>query len=138
MKQHTTNYYNTFIEVAEDTKADSGTQPPTKEKKTVAKIQYDLLVKNPYQYTSDELLFQVFAERMGLAVAEYEQEKATFFSKGQACLRASPLAKTYGFGIHFDSSGKIGIYGMETPQYTQHLADKDLKKIKAIRNKRKE
>ena len=48
MKIHTTNYFDTFIEVAEDTKIDCGIKPPIKEKKTIAEMQYDLIVKNPY------------------------------------------------------------------------------------------
>ena len=39
MKVHTTNYFDTFIEVADDTKASSGTTPPSKENKTVAEMQ---------------------------------------------------------------------------------------------------
>ncbi|MDO6761728.1 DUF6157 family protein [Tamlana sp. 2_MG-2023] len=136
MKVHTTNYFDTFIEVAEDTKADSGTKPPTKEKKTIAEMQYELIVKNPYKYTSDDILFQVFTDRNDLTKAEYKQAREQLFSKGQACLRASSLPKRYGFGIHFDSNGKIAIYGMETPEYEKYTADKNLKKIKAIRSKK--
>lgn len=40
MKTHSTNCFDTFIEVAEDTKADFGTIPPSKEKKTVTEMQY--------------------------------------------------------------------------------------------------
>lgn len=136
MKVHTTNYFNTFIEVAEDTKTDCGTKPAAKEKKTVAEMQYELIVKNPYKYTSDDILFKVFADRNDLTKAEYKQAREQFFSKGQACLRASPLTKTYGFGIHFDSDGKIAIYGVETPEYEKYIADKNLKKVKAVRSKR--
>lgn len=136
MKIHTTNYFDTFIEVAEDIKVDSGTKPPTKEKKTVAEMQYELIVKNPYKYTSDEILFQIFADRNALSKAEYKQAKELFFSKGQACLRASPLTKTYGFGIHFDSNGRLAIYGVETPEYEKYITDKNLKKVKAVRSKR--
>jgi hypothetical protein len=111
MKLHTTNYYNTFIEVADDTKAECGTRPPSKDKKTVAEMQYDLIANHPYQYTSDGVLFQVFADRNYLTQEEYEQAREQFFSKGQACFRASPLTKTYGFGVHCDSNGKLAIYG---------------------------
>lgn len=47
MKVHTTNYFDTFIEVADDTKAIFGTQPESKNKKTVAEMQYELISKNP-------------------------------------------------------------------------------------------
>lgn len=138
MKTHTTNYFNTFIEVAEDTKATSGKKPPSKgDKGTVAEMQYRLLASNPYKYTSDDILFQVFAERNELTNEEYKQAREQFFSKGQACLRASPLTKTYGFGIHCDSTGKIAMYGLETPEYGKFVADEKLKKVKAMRSSRK-
>lgn len=136
MKIHTTNYKDTFIEVAEDTKASCGTKPPTKAKKTVAEIQYELIEKNPYKYTSDDLLFLVFAHRNDLTKGEYKQEREQFFSKGQPCLRTSPLTKTYGFGVHFDGNGRVAIYGVETSEYEKLTADKNLKKVKAMRSKR--
>ncbi|MDO6391592.1 DUF6157 family protein [Pontibacter sp. BT731] len=138
MKVHTTNYFDTFIEVAEDTKAACGIKPPSKgEKKTIAEMQYDRIAKHPYRYTSDEVLFQVFADRNDLAEAEYDQARAQFFSKGQACFRASPLTKTYGFGVHCDSDGKMAIYGVETAEYGEFVADKNLKKVKAMKSSRK-
>lgn len=73
-KIHSTNYYNTFIEVAEDTKVSCGTKPTSKsEKKTVAEMQYELIVNSPYKFTSDEIFFHVFADRNNLTKAEYEQ-----------------------------------------------------------------
>ena len=134
MKIHTTNYFDTFIEVAEDTKANSGTKPPTKEKRTVAEMQYELIAKNPYKHTSDDILFQVFADRNDLTKAEYKQAREQFFSKGQACFRTSPLTKTYGFGIHSNSNGKVALYGMETQEYQSFLADTKIKKVKAMKS----
>ena len=87
MKIHSTNYFDTFIEVAEDTKADSGTIPPAKDKKTVAEMQHDLISNNPYKFTSDDIFFQVFADRNDLTKAEYKQAREQFFSKGQPCFR---------------------------------------------------
>jgi len=137
MKIHTTNYVDTFIEVAEDTKTVRGTVPTIKgDKKTIAALQFELLSNNPYRFTSDDLLFQVFAERNDLAQAEYQQARAQFFSKGQACMRASPLTKTYGFGIHSDGSGKMALYGMETPAYRKFLDDPSITKQKAMKSKR--
>lgn len=138
MKVHTTNYFDTFIQVAEDTKTACGIKPPSKgDKKTIAERQYDLIAKHPYQYTSDDILFQVFADRNDLAEAEHEQVRAQFFSKGQACFRASPLTKTYGFGVHCDSEGRIAIYGAETAEYEKFVADPNLKKVKAMKSSRK-
>jgi hypothetical protein len=134
MKIHSTNYFHTFIEVAEDTKADFGTIPPSKEKKTVAEMQYELVAKNPYKFSSDDIFFQVFADRNDLTKAEYEKAREEFFSKGQPCFRASPLTKTYGFGIHSDKNGKVALYGMETEEYQKFLADTEIKKVKAMKS----
>jgi len=137
-KIHTTNYFNTFIEVAEDTKVACGTKPPSKaDKKTIAEMQYALLAENPYKFTSDEVLFQVFADRNDLTQAEYDQARQQFFSKGQPCFRTSPLTKTYGFGIHADSNGKVALIGMETEQYENFQNDPTIKKVKAMRTTKK-
>ena len=137
-KLHTTNYYDTFIEVADDTKVSCGTKPTSKpDKKTIAEIQYNLLVTNPYKFTSDDIFFQVFAERNDLTKAEYKHARQSFFSKGQPCFRSSPLTKTYGFGVHADSNGKVAIFGMETAQYEKFQNDPKLKKVKAMRTSKK-
>lgn len=134
MKIHSTNYFDTFIEVAEDTKADFATIPPTKEKKTVAEMQYELIAKNPYKFSSDDIFFQVFADRNDLTKAEYEKARKQFFSKGQPCFRTSPLTKTYGFGVHNDNNGKVALYGVETEEYQKILADTKIKKVKAMKS----
>ncbi|WP_300663662.1 DUF6157 family protein [Fluviicola sp.] len=138
MKTHTTNYQNTFIEVAEDTKVNSAIVPSSKgDKKTIAGLQYELLSKNPYKYTSDDVLFMVFADRNDLTESEHEEARKQFFSKGQACFRASPLTKTYGFGVHNDANGKMALYGLETDEYQQFLNNPDIQKVKAMRTSRK-
>jgi hypothetical protein len=81
MKIHSTNYFDTFIEVAEDTKAELGTKPPTKENKTIAEMQFELVSKNPYKFTSDDVFFQIYADRNDLTEAEYKQAREQFFSK---------------------------------------------------------
>jgi hypothetical protein len=137
-KTYTTNYYNSFIEVAEDTKVAKGIIPPAKkDKKTIAELQFDLISKNPYQLTSDDVLFQVYADRKALKKSDYPKERTLFFSKGQACLRCSPLAKSYGFGIHFNDEGTVALYGMETAAYQTFLKDANTKKIKAMRTAKK-
>lgn len=136
MKVHTTNYFDTFIEVADDTKAVCGTIPPSKGTKTVAEMQYEMIAKNPYKFTSDDIFFQVFADRNDLTKAEYQKAREEFFSKGQPCFRASPLTKTYGFGIHSDGNGKVALYGMESDEYQKFLADISVKKVKAMKSVR--
>jgi hypothetical protein len=138
MKTHTTNYIDTFIEIAEDCPTEVGEVPSSKgDKKSVAEMQYALLVNNPYKLTSDDVFFQVFAQRNDLTASELQAAREQFFSKGQACFRASPLTKRYGFGVHSDSNSKIAIYGRETPAYKQFLEDAKLKKVKAMRTSKK-
>lgn len=138
MKVHTTNYQNTFIEVAEDCPSTTGEIPPLKgENKTIANIEFEMISKNPYKYSSDDVLFQVFADRNDLTKSDYKDARTKFFSKGQACLRASPLTKRYGWGIHNNENGKIALYGMETPEYEKYSKDENLKIVKAMRSSRK-
>lgn len=137
MKLHTTNYTDTFIQVADDSPAAAGEVPPVKgEKKSVANLQFDLLHKNPYKYTSDDVLFKVYAERNDLTVAELKKARDDFFSKGQPCFRASPLTKRYGWGIHCDSEGKIALVGSETAAYNKFSTEKDIKVVKAMKSAR--
>ena len=81
---HTTNYFDTFIEVAE----------------------------------------------------KYEEARRELFSKGQACMRSSPLTKRYGWGVHCNHEGKIAIFGPETEAYQKFLSDSKIKKVKAMRTKK--
>lgn len=135
MKTHSTNYVDTFIEVSEDTKVSQGTVPSSKaDRKTVAEMQYELIANHPYAYTSDDVLFQIYAQRNDLAESEYEVARKQFFSKGQPCFRASPLSKSYGFGVHHDKEGKIALYGMESPEYETFLSDETIKKVRAMRS----
>ena len=134
MKTHSTNYFDTFIEVAEDSKADCGIEPPMKDKKTVAEMQYALISENPYKFTSDDVLFQVYADKKDLTKPEYKKAREQFFSKEQPCFRASPLPKRYGFGIHCDREGKVALFGLETVQYQKFVHDANVKKVKAMRS----
>jgi hypothetical protein len=134
---HTTNYTNTFIAIAEDSPATSGEVPPVKgDTRSVANIQYEMISKHPYKYTSDDVLFQVYAERNDLTQSEFANAREQFFSKGQPCLRASPLTKRYGWGVHADKDGKIALVGCETKEYKKFLTDKTLKIVKAMKSKR--
>jgi hypothetical protein len=137
MKVHTTNYNNAFIEIAEDCPAKKGEMPPVKgENKTIANMQFDILYDNPYKYTSDDILFQVYAERNNIKKSELKEAREEFFSKGQPCFRTSPLTKRYGWGIHNNKDGKIAMFGCETPEYKKFVKDKTLKVVKAMRSSR--
>lgn len=105
--------------------------------KTVAQLQYELVAKHPYKYTSDDVIFLVHAQRNDLTRAEHKAARELFFSKGQPCMRASPLTKRYGFGVHADQNGKIALYGAGTAEYDRLLKDESVKKVKAMRTSKK-
>ncbi len=137
MKIHSTNYENTFIEIADDCPADVGQEPPMRgNKKSVANYQFEMLQNHPYQYTSDDIFFHVHAIRKDIEKQDWEIERQKFFSKGQPCFRASPLTKRYGWGIHSDEHGKVALYGVETKEYQQFVADDSIKKVKAMKSKK--
>ncbi|GAL84839.1 hypothetical protein MYP_2067 [Sporocytophaga myxococcoides] len=137
MKVHTTNYINTFIEVADDCPAETGEIPPVKKsEKTIAAILFELINENPYRYTSDEIIFKCFVIKNNIKESEISKNREAFFSKGQACLRSSPLTKRYGYGIHFNGEGKIALYGLETEEYKKLSKDKNLRVVKAMRSKK--
>ena len=133
----TTNHTNTFIEIAEDCPVIMAEIPPEKgDFKTVARLQYEMIANNPYRYSSDDVLFLVYANRNEIPKTHLEEERMKFFSKGQACFRSSPLAKRYGWGVHNDAEGKIAIYGIGSIEYKKITTDKALKHVKAMRSKR--
>lgn len=137
MKTHTTNYENTFISISDDCPTKEGEIPPLKgNSPTVATLQFDLILKNPYKYTSDDVIFQVYAERNGIPKSDRKKTREEFFSKGQPCLRTSPLTKRYGWGVHSDKDGKIALYASGTKEYDQLMKDKTLKVVKAMRSAR--
>ncbi len=134
---HTTNYQNTFIEVADDCPVRIGEVPPQKgDNKTAANSQFDLIANNPYKYTSDDVLFQVFAEKNKINRGEQPAAREQFFSKGQPCLRSSPLAKRYGWGVHNDAEGRVAIYAVDSPEYKILAKDKALQHVRAMRSRR--
>jgi hypothetical protein len=131
---HTTNYSDTFITVADDCKVEVGLPPPDKQAKTVARRQFEIIQAHPYRYTSDEVIFTIHAERSGIPEAERADKRAAFFSKGQPCLRSSPLAKTYGWGIHYDGESRIAIYPRGSEEYDRLRSDGSIKQLKAMRS----
>ena len=134
---HSTNYFDTFIEVADDCPAVTGQIPPVNANApSVATIQFELISQHPYAFTSDEIIFRVYAIRNDLAASDYAIAKKEFFSKGQACLRSSALSKRYGWGIHADHRGKVALIGLETDDYKKYCSDISLKKVKAMRSKK--
>lgn len=130
----TTNYCNTFIEVAEDCPVDAAEEPSQRKRKTAVRMQYEMIANHPYEYTSDDVIFDVFAFKQEIPPAKQAAERERFFSKGRACLRSSALGKRYGWGIHFDAEGKMALYGVETDEYAGFMNDRNLEHVQAMRS----
>ncbi|TCZ79885.1 hypothetical protein E0485_03170 [Paenibacillus albiflavus] len=136
------NYYNTFIQVAADCPVYHGITPQTKKAgKTVPMIQYELLMENPYTYTQEELYYQVHIRHKEIPLEEAQARRDEIwnelYSKHHACLRACMLPKKYGWGLHFDTEGRIALYGMESKEYDQYAQSSDVKQLAAMRSSRK-
>jgi len=80
--------------------------------------------------TSDDLLHAAHRARGG------DKSREDFFAKPQACLRASPLVKQYGWGVHHDGEGRIALLGMESAEYRQLLDDPAIAKTPGMRRAR--
>lgn len=132
----TTNYRNTFIAVAPDCPAPAAEKPPLTGTPTVAALQFALVSTRPYQLTSDEILFEIHATRMNLPDSDRESEWKRFFAKDQACLRASPLAKRYGWGTHHDENGRVALIPFGTDEYDTFASRADLVQKVAMRSSR--
>lgn len=127
---------NTFIAIAEDSKNRMGTEPPVREGgPSLARLHFDLLSEHPYELTIDDLNFTVHCLKTGTDRQD-EAARQRFLSKGHPCMRASPLTKTYGFGAHYNHSGKIAIYPADSRAYAKFLQDPEVKVEKAMRSKR--
>ncbi len=138
---HTTNRPNTFIRVAEDCPARTGEEPqPRGGNPTVATLQYQMVAKAPYQYTSDDVVFATSAPGRALDAKATKTQRGlareAFFSKGQACMRASPLGKRFGWGVHADAEGRIAIYAVDSKRYEALAGNAKLTQVRAMRSKR--
>lgn len=129
MAMHSTNYVNSFIRIAPDSKASTAEPPPEKEPKSAVRLAYEMLIDSPYRYTSDDVLYETTGRTKGLS-------REQFFSKGQPCMRASMLAKRYGFGIHSDGEGRIALVPAGTEAYEAFCADAGLRQLTAMRSGR--
>jgi len=141
MALHTTNVLNTFIRVAEDCPARRGEEPqPRGSKPTVGTLQYAMIAGAPYTYTSDDVVFATSARGRALDSKATKKERSlareAFFAKGQACMRASPLGKRFGWGVHANAEGRIAIYAVDSKRYQALAADPDITQTRAMRSRR--
>lgn len=125
--------HDTLITVAPDSTAGSGVVPA----RGVAAFQHTLLAGHPYGLTQADVLFRtahrdVPGDPGDLSPGDW----AAFFAQPRACLRASPLPKTYGWGLHFDGQGRIALVDVASAEYRQLMDDPRVKTVPAMRSAR--
>ncbi|WP_432863374.1 DUF6157 family protein [Microbispora rosea] len=141
------NYYSTLIAVADDCPVTAAEVPGGRGgRPTVATLQYELISGAPYGLTQEDVLFETWLRRQdlpaGLTAERRAELRKEFFSRSQACLRASPLPKKHGWGLLFDQDGRIALCPMESEEYrrlvdgAQAGQDGGVRVLKALRSRR--
>ena len=129
------NYYNTLIEIAEDSPATKAEVPkPKGGKKTKPVIEYEMIANHPYEYTEEDIAFETYAVLHNIPKAIWPKERRTFLSKGHPHLRVSALAKRYGWGIYNNAEGKVALIAVNSLKYKKLMKDPRTTKIKAFRS----
>jgi hypothetical protein len=129
------NYFDTLIAIADDSPVHEATIPPRKdEKPTIAAEQYRLLIDRPYELTSEDVIFEVYADKQGIPENERPAAREEYFATPRACLRTSPLAKKFGWGLHSDDQGRLALVRADSDRYQELLADPATKTVKAMRS----
>jgi hypothetical protein len=132
-------YANTFIAVAGDCRAAMGEIPPDRAGgPTVASTQYAMLTAAPGRWTEEDVLLASSPQVRGHDVSETELSRLReeYFARPRACLRASPLPKTFGWGLHYDAAGRITLHAVDSPEYAQLSIDPSLTQLCAMRSSR--
>lgn len=130
----TTNYQNTLVLPSPDCRAACATQPANPD--TVAAMHFARLVASPYHYTSDDLQFEVYADRRGIAPEEQGPARMEFFAKSQACLRSSPLVKNLGWALHHDGEGRVALVDPDSDVFQTLMSENTITKRFGLRSKR--
>lgn len=133
---------NTFVLIAPDCPVAEGTVPPPRgDSPTIAVAQHELLIAKPYSLTLEDLMFAVHVRREGLSKADAkklaDEIRTKLFAKSYPCMRASPLPKKFGWGVHHDAKGRIALYGAESDEYRRFAKGVDgVAVFNAMRSKR--
>ena len=111
-----------IVLVAEDCPAQAATPPlPGRAGPSVAQVQYELIVAEPFRWTENDVLFESWWRRQDAAAsaspAEKERVRAEFLARPRPCLRASPLPMRYGWGLVFDEQDRVALCPVESPEY---------------------
>lgn len=134
------SYRNTFISVAEDCRAVRGEVPPQRAgAPSVAGVQHALLSARPGFWTEEDvqlLSSPALRGRGDVDAGELARLREEYFAQPRPCLRASPLPKTFGWGLHYDDQGRITLHAVGSPSYARLSSDPALTQLRAMRSRR--
>ncbi|MDP9430929.1 MAG: DUF6157 family protein [Actinomycetota bacterium] len=105
----------------------------------MAAVQYAMLAADPGRWTQEDVLLASspgVRGRTDLGEQELEQLRVEYFAQPGACLRASPLPKTLGWGLHIDADGRITLHAVDSDSYARLSRDPGLTQLRAMRSKR--
>jgi hypothetical protein len=133
-------YSNTFIAVAEDCPATTGRIPAERTGgPTVARVQYCMLAGAPGHWTQEDVQLASspgVRGRDNLSEVELGLLRREYFARPRACLRASPLPKAFGWGLHYDTEGHITLFAVDSDEYAKHRNNPALTQLRALRSSR--
>ena len=130
---HSTNYVNTLILPSEDCRADRACAPT--KLGSIAMLQFEVLGADD-ALTSDDILLHVTCQRREIPREEWELLRSEIFSKGQPCLRTSPLVKTFGWALFHDAKSIVSLIDPDSENFTALMDDDDVTKVNGMRSRR--
>ena len=133
---HTTDYFDTFIAVAEDCPVDAAEVPTAKSAPTIASLHHDLIAAAPYALTSDEVIFETFAIRS--AIPDDERDAARGASSRRVSRVCAPRPWANATGGARTMTAKVGSpsFAVGTPEYERLAKDASLTQTRAMRSRR--
>jgi len=111
-----------LIEVAEDTPVTSSEIPPDTDRKSISRIEWEVLIATPYRHTEREFFKVVHFDIRGrhdLKIDSYS-------------IKRMLLVKQYGWGIHRSLNGTLALVPMESERYKE--LQRTVNTTKAYRN----
>jgi len=80
-----------------------------------------MLIDAPGPWIQEDIQFASSPEVRGrdaLSDEELEGFHREYFAQPRACLRASPLPKAFGWGLHYDADGRITMHAVDSAEYS--------------------
>ncbi len=105
----------------------------------MAASQYAMLVGAPGRWTQEDVQLASspgIRGRDDLSNEDIEGLRREYFAGPRACLRASPLPKTFGWGLHYDAEGRITLHAVDSEDYARLSNDPALTQLGAMRSGR--